>query len=67
MRFLHFEGPNLIWILTSCRNVVFVAVCNVGVIADYYVGVIPFPVTMSYAYFWFWLILHGNFEGGSHQ
>ena len=31
--------------------------------ADYHVGMVPFPVTMWYSYFRFWLFLHGTFEG----
>ena len=32
---------------------------------DSHMGMIPFPVTMLYAYFRFYLILHGTFEGSS--
>ena len=34
---------------------------------DNHMGKFPFPVTMRYSYFRFWLILHRTFEGSSHQ
>jgi hypothetical protein len=33
---------------------------------DYHVDMIPFPVVMCYAYFWFWLILNGKLEESIH-
>ena len=30
---------------------------------DYYVFMLPFPVVIWYAHFWFWLILKGIFKG----